>query len=86
MHARSSNLEQNDIKWHSLIKAGVPAVKESSGLLRVNDRQPNGMTITPWCSSKSLVWDVTVVNKMAKWYTDVSSQKAAGAAELAAER
>jgi hypothetical protein len=76
----------NDIIQHSLIKAGVPAVKEPSGLSRADGRQPDGMTLTPWCSGKSLVWDVTVINTMAESYMNVSSQRAAGVAELAAER
>ena len=65
----------NDVIWRSLTKASVPTVKE-----------PDGMSLIPWCSGKSIVWDVTAVNTMAESYIATSSQTAAGAAEIADRR
>lgn len=76
----------NDIIWRSLSKAGIPAVKEPAGLSRTDGKRPDGMTLIPWFSGKSVVWDVSVVNTMAASYIATSSQTAAGVAEIADRR
>ena len=76
----------NDIIWRSLSKAGIPAVKEPAGLSRTDGKRPDGMTLIPWLSGKSVVWDVTVVNTMAASYIATSSQMASGVAEIADRR
>ena len=72
--------------WHALTKAGIPSVKEPSGLSRTDGKRPDGLTQVPWAGGKSLLWDVTVTDTLANSYVDVSSVSAGGAAELAADR
>ena len=54
----------NDTIWRSLIRAGVPAVKEPSGLIRADGKRPDGMPQIPWETGKCVVWDVT----LSYWY------------------
>ena len=72
--------------WRALTKAGIPSVKEPSGLSRTDGKRPDGLTQVPWAGGKSLLWDVTVTDTLANSYVDVSSVSAGGAAELAADR
>jgi len=55
----------NDIIWRAVGAAGIPAVKESSGLDRQDGKRPDGLTLIPWYGGRSLVWDVTVVSPLA---------------------
>jgi len=52
----------NDLVTRALVSAGVPASKEPLGLIRRDDKLPDGMTQILWRSGKLLVWDVTVVS------------------------
>ena len=82
--SRHNNI--NDIIWRALIKAGVPAKKEPVGLSRSDGKRPDGLTLIPWCSGRCAVWDVTVVDTMAKSYIHATASTIAGAAELADTR
>ena len=53
-----------DIIWRAFGAAGIPAVKEPSGLDRQDDKRPDGLTLIPWHGGRSLVWDVSVVSPM----------------------
>ena len=55
----------NDIIWRAVGAAGIPAVKEPSGLDRQDGKRPDGLTLIPWHGVCSLVWDVTVVSPLA---------------------
>ena len=50
--------------------AGIPATKEPSELVRQDGKRPDGLTLIPWESGKSLAWDVTVVSTLAQSYVD----------------
>ena len=76
----------NDIIWRSLIKAGVPSVKEPSGLARSDGKRPDGLTQIPWDAGKCAVWDVTVTDTLAASNLHYTSEAAGAAAERAAER
>jgi len=52
----------NDIIWRAVGAAGIPAVKEPSGLDRQDGKRPDRLTLIPWHGGRSLVWDVTVVS------------------------
>ena len=43
---RHSNV--NDIIHRSLNRAGIPAIKEPSGLTRSDGKRPDGQTLIPW--------------------------------------
>ena len=65
--------------------AGVPAVKEPAGLVRQDGKRPDGLTLIPYASGRSLIWDVTVVRSTANSYIDLTIQGPA-VAEMAASR
>src|SRR6218665_704167 len=44
--SRLSNV--NDIIHRSLNRAGIPAIKEPSGLTRSDGKRPDGQTLIPW--------------------------------------
>ena len=75
----------NDIIRRALAAAGVPALLEPRGLDRGDGRRPDGITITPFSSGKSLVWDATCTNTFSSSHvTDCAV--APGAAARAAEQ
>ena len=69
-----------------MIRAGIPAVKEPQGLVRVDGKRPDGLTLVPWQCGRSATWDVTVVDTLATSYITQSATNAASAAEAAASR
>ena len=75
----------NDIVRRALAAAGVPALLEPRGLDRGDGRRPDGITIMPFSSGKSLVWDATCTNTYnSSHVTDCAV--APGAAARAAEQ
>jgi len=79
------HVEVNDLVWRALSKANVPSLKEPSGLVRDDGKCPDGSTLIPELAGKSMMWDVTVVNTLAKSYILISASPG-GAAEHAAAR
>jgi len=53
------------IIWRAFGAAGIPAVKEPSGLDRQGGKRPERLTLI-----RSLVWDVTVVSPLAALLTE----------------
>lgn len=76
----------NDLIWRALIKAGVPSVKEPSGLLRSDGKRPDGLTQIPYSSGMCLTWDVTVTDTLAPSNLNLSVLSAGEAAENAASK
>jgi len=60
----------NDLVARSFASAGVPVTKEPMGLYRTDGKRPDGITLVPWQSGKSLCWDVTVTCPLAESYID----------------
>ena len=56
------------------------------GLFRTDGKRPDGVTLVPWQSGKSLCWDVTVMCPLAESYVDRAALEAGAAAEMAATR
>jgi len=56
------------------------------GLFRTDGKRPDGLTLIPWQSGKSLCWDVTVTCPLADSYVTRAVQDAGAVAELAASR
>jgi len=78
----------NNINNHHLAAfgaAGIPAVKEPSGLDRQDGKRPDGLTLIPWHGGRSLVWDVTV-SPLAASYVDRAATDAGTVADMAATR
>ena len=76
----------NDLVARSFASAGVPVTKKPAGLFRSDGKRPDGVSLVPWQSGKSLCWDVTVTCPLAESYVDRASHQAGSAAELAATR
>ena len=76
----------NDIIWRAVGAAGIPAVKEPSGLDRQDAKRPDGLTLIPWHGGRSLVWDVTVVSPLPASYVDRAATDAGIVADMTATR
>ena len=76
----------NDVVYRALIRAGIPSVKEPSGLSRSDGRRPDGLTLIPWNAGRSLIWDATVADTVAATHLPITSLSAGAAAEAAAVR
>jgi len=76
----------NDIICRAVGAAGIPAVKEPSGLDRQDGKRPDGLTLIPWHCGRSLVWDVTVVSPLAASYVDRAATDAGTEADMTATR
>jgi len=80
------HFQLNDVIFRALASAEIPASKEPSGLLRSDGKRPDGVTLIPWQSGRSLTWDVTVAHTTADSYLDNVASTAGGVAEMAADR
>jgi len=76
----------NDLVARGFSSAGVRVTKEPVGLLRTDGKRPDGLTLIPWQSGKSLCWDVTVTCPLADSYVTRAAQEAGAVTELAASR
>ena len=50
----------NEVIARSFASAGIPVFKEPSGIYCDNVKRPDGVTLVPWQSGRSMAWDVTV--------------------------
>ena len=76
----------NDLVARALSAADTPSSKEPQGLCQSDGKRPGGLTLIPWQSGKSLVWDVTVVCPLADSYVASAAREAGSVAELAASK
>jgi len=76
----------NDLIARSFASAGIPVTKEPAGLSRTDGKRPDGLTLVPWQSGKSMCWDVTVICTLAESYVNGAANEAGAAAEVAASR
>jgi len=74
------------IIWRAFGAAGIPAVKEPSGLETQDGKRPDGLTLIPLHGGRSLVWDVTVVSPLAASYIERAATDACTVADMAATR
>ena len=65
-----------DLVARALSDADIPSSIEPQGLCRSDGKRPNGLTLLPWQSGKSLVWDVTVVCPFADSYVASAAREA----------
>ena len=71
--------------WRSLIIIHDVYAKEPVGLFRTDGKRPDGLTLIPWQSGKSLCWDVTVTCPLAESYIEGAARQAGSTAEMAAQ-
>ena len=66
--------------------AGVPVMKEPTGLTRSGNKRSYSLTLVPWSCGKALTWDVTVATSLAASYIVSSARSSGSVAETAAAR
>ena len=79
----------NDIVHRAFTSAGIPAMKEPTGLVKGCALRPDGLTLIPWAEGRSLAWGVTVTqytHTLAPTNLVHSVHVAGSAAEAAADR
>jgi len=76
----------NDVVHRALTNAGFPAIKEPPGLLRSDNKRPDGCSLIPWQAGKCIAWDVTAPDTLAQSYLAETSLSAGAAAESAARK
>jgi len=76
----------NDLIARSFASAGAPVTKEPVGLFRTDGKRPDGLTLIPCQSGKSLCWDVTVTCPLDASYIEGAARQAGSTAEMAASR
>ena len=72
----------NDIIKHSLVAAQIPSMLEPTGPCRSDGKRPNGVTIIPWKSGRTLVWDTTCTDTYAASHLDQAVREAGAIAAL----
>ncbi|GAV09288.1 hypothetical protein RvY_18857 [Ramazzottius varieornatus] len=82
-HSRHPAL--NDSIHRALISCKVPNVLEPNGILRDDQKRPDGLTLIPWQQGKALVLDVTCVDTVKKTYLRGSAGQLGYAAHKAEE-
>jgi len=78
----------NDFILRASSKASLQSVKEPRGLLRSDNKRPDGLILIPWRDDSCATWDVTVkpTDTVASSYLSISSACAAAAAEAVSKR
>ena len=82
----SSRILRHNYIWHALTRAGIPRMKEQHGLVRDDSKRPDGLTLLPWNSGRSAIWDVTVVYTLGNAYLQQSAITSVSAAETAVRK
>ena len=76
-HALSCKRSEGRYQWHAAIKgivqqvmmsAHIPSRLEPTGLMRLDGKRPDGVTLAPWKSGRLLVWDATCLDTLAALY------------------
>ena len=75
----------NDIIQRQLIRAGVAAIREPTGLVTGTALRPDGATLIPWARGKCLAWDATIVDTVAPSHLPSTKTQEGAAALRAAE-
>jgi hypothetical protein len=76
----SRHAEINGLIQRSLASAGVPSVLEPPGVVRSDGKRPDGLTLCPWKTGRSLLWDFTCRDTLAPSYLRRTAQTAGAAA------
>ena len=76
----------NDIIARALNLANFPAMLEPSGIVREDNKRPDGMTNVPWSHGHHLVWDFTCPDTLAPSHLRSTAAEAGSAAKEAEER
>jgi len=56
------------------------------GLIRLDGKMPDGLTLRPWQGGKPLTWEIAMVSTLTDSYFVVSARSVGDAADLAGSR
>jgi hypothetical protein len=76
----------NETIKRALASVNVPSQLEPLGIYRQDGKKPDGLSLVPWSRGKSLLWDATCTDTLAKSYVKASSRSVGAAAALAETR
>ena len=76
----------NDIIAWALTLANIPAILEPLGIVREDNKRPDGMTNISWSHGRHLVWDYTCPDTLAPSHLQATSIEAGSAAKTAEVR
>ena len=65
-------------------RAKIPAAKEPPGLLRSDNKRPDGVTLIPWKQGKCLAWNVTMPDTYAQSHLPTTATNVGHAADKSA--
>ena len=74
----------NDIIWRAMQRVTIPAAKEPSGLLRSDNKRPDGVTLILWKQGKCLTWDMTMPDTYAQSHLPATATNVGHAADKSA--
>ena len=66
----------NDTIYRAMTRAGIPAAREPVGLLRDDNKRPDGCSLVPWQHGRCVTWDVTVPDTFAASHLPFTSNEA----------
>jgi len=76
----------NDLVYRALQRANIPATKEPVGLMRSDNKRPDGLTLIPWQGGRSVYVGRHGTDTLAESYLSSTSVTVGSAAEAAASR
>ena len=83
-HVRHSLI--NKIIHSVLVASNLPSALEPRGMLRSDDKRPDGLSLVPWNAGRCLVWDATILDTLAASHVGACSRRVAAAATKASKR
>ena len=73
----------NELVRRSLASAKIPSHLEPSGIMRSDEKRPDGATVMPWKSGQTLAWDVTCPDTFAPSHMALAAREAGTVASKA---
>ena len=74
----------NDVVSKAFTRAGIPVVKEPTGLIPGSSLRPDEATVIPWSGGRCLAWDVTCPDTVAASHVSACATIVGAAARNAA--
>ena len=73
----------NELIRRSLASAKIPSHLEPSGIMRSDGKRPDGATVIPWKSGRTLAWDATCPDTFAPSHVALAAREAGTVASQA---
>ena len=72
----STHAAMNDLLKRSLASAKIPSILEATGMARSDEKRPDGTSVMPWKSGRTLVWDATCPDTFASSHVALAAREA----------